>query len=63
MDVREDGIEVIRSPNFPECCSKAEYRITYVGGGTGYIRMVFEDIDLPPGSELTVKPGFTLSLV
>ena len=46
--------KIIKSTNFPKCCTKEEYHIRYVDKDKGHIRMVFDDLDLPPGSEIKV---------
>ena len=44
----------VKSSNFPECCTKEEFLIQYVDKDKGYLRMVFDDLDFPPDSELRV---------
>ncbi len=48
-----DGEMALRSRDFPDCCTKEDYVLRASGGS--FLRLVFEDIDLPPGSQLTVS--------
>ena len=50
-----DG-DFVKSVNFPtECCEARQYLIQYEGEAPqGYLRMTFDDLDLPKGTILQV---------
>ena len=54
-EVKLSQPETVKSKNYPECCEKGNYLIQYADQGQGYIRMEFNDLDLPPNSELLVS--------
>ena len=46
----------LKSPGFPKCCQPFTFLIEYGGReGTGYIRLLFDDLDLPKASSLQVR--------
>ena len=46
----------LESPGFPKCCQPFTFLIEYGGReGTGYIRLLFDDLDLPKASTLQVS--------
>ena len=50
---------VVKSPNFPGCCRPMTAVIEYEGQpGSGFIRLAFDDLDLPPNSIFQVGSFF-----
>lgn len=46
----------LKTPDFPKCCQPFTFLIEYGGReGTGYIRLLFDDLDLPKASTLQVS--------
>ncbi len=46
----------MKSIDFPGCCSPIIYLLRYQGDpGSGYLRMTFDDLDIPPDSTLKVS--------
>ena len=47
---------LLKSPGFPKCCQPFTFLIEFGGReGTGYIRLLFDDLDLPKSSSLQVR--------
>ena len=55
IDLKSHEPQTIRSADFPNCCKTEEYLIQYVDKNNAYLRLTFDDLDLPPGSQLQVR--------
>ncbi len=55
IDVELSQKKSVKSKNYPECCEEENFLIRYAGQGQEFIRMEFDDLDLPPNSELLVS--------
>ena len=63
IDLKSHEPQKIRSPDFPNCCKTEEYLIQYVGKNNAYLRLTFDDLDLPPGSQIQVRLINTINII
>ena len=57
----------LHSVGFPECCKSSIFQVELFrpasDTSSGYVRLIFDDLDLPPGSRLKVSPFDSSTLV